>query len=58
MKFKEALEKTVNATKKEVEDNSGMVGAISGAVIGSFVIPVIGTAIGAWIGYKVDKRLR
>jgi len=67
MKFKDVAEKTkevVHETKvvvvKEVEENTGLVGGVTGAVIGTVLIPipVLGTAVGGWIGYKLDKRLR
>ena len=67
MKFKDVVDKTVevaNETKvivvKEVKENDGLVGGVTGAVIGTVLIPIpiVGTALGGWIGYKLDKRMR
>jgi len=67
MKFKDVVEKTkevANETKvivvKEVQENDGLVGGVTGAVIGTVLIPIpiVGTALGGWIGYKLDKRMR
>jgi uncharacterized protein YcfJ len=67
MKFKDVVEKSkevANETKvivvKEVQENDGLVGGVTGAVIGTVLIPipVVGTALGGWIGYKLDKRMR
>ena len=67
MKFKDVVDKTkevANETKvivvKEVQENDGLVGGVTGAVIGTVLIPIpiVGTALGGWIGYKIDKRMR
>lgn len=58
MKFKETVEKTEQVVQKEIKENSGLAGAVIGGIIGTALMPFIGTAAGAWVGYKIDKRLR
>ncbi|MND08245.1 hypothetical protein D3C83_307370 [compost metagenome] len=58
MKLKEAVDKTEQVVQQEIKENSGLAGAVLGGIIGTAIMPFFGTAAGAWVGYKIDKRLR